>query len=910
MKRFKFAVFLIGLILSTQSIFSRPLSIANNATVTASSELKKGFACENIIDGIMAVEGKGSWMAKGNNAWIQLNWEEPQLVNKVVIYNFPSYDGMIFCGQLIFSDGSSIDVDLPKDGTAKAVEFEEKSTRSIRFIAHEGNGRNLGLSEIEVFPSPNQYKESVEWVDPYIETNHGRWFHFTTGSRPFGVVSAAPMTKNQNGGGGGYAYSDQNILGFAQIHAWTLSGINMMPTLSKIDPTKGEQLWKSPFKHDDEIVQPGYHRVYLSKSNTWVEQTSTDRVSLYRFTWTKNTSAQILFNISGKLGNSRMTNAELKKISDTEFEGSFSSIDRAYGVGPKDIKIYFVVQLDMPWHSFDGWEGKNRLKNVVSIQGENSGASMNYNVEAGDQVQMKIAVSYTSIKNARGNLYAECSTWDFEQVRMESRNIWNEWLGKIEVEGGSVAQRIKFYTDLWHVLLGRHRVNDVSGDYPDRTGGTTTSTGSLTDGFITDVNADVKNPGRDKEGKVLHNMYNSDAFWLSQWNLNILWGLAWPEVQDDIAASLVAYSNNGGLLPRGPSGGGYSYIMTGCPATSLIVSAYMKDILTKADPENAFNQIKKNHLPGGMLGAGKFGANDLKFYIEKGWWPNNAGITIEASFQDWGAAQMAKKLNKMDDYNYFMKRSHSWKNCFDPNTMFLIGKNYKGEFVTGDPADCNGYVEANAKKATWGVSHDIPGLAQLMGGNNEFCNKLGDIFHRSRMENYPYTHCWGNFSFANQPECSNAHVFSYADSPWLTQYWVREINESVYGGITPEKGYGGHDEDQGQMGGVSALMSIGLFNIIGTESINPFYEITAPVFDKVTIKLDNKYYKGKEFVIKTYNNSKENKYIQKARLNGQTLDNFWFPHEQFAAGGELELWLGDKPNKKWGLSEYPPVNYN
>ena len=501
-------------------------------------------------------------------------------------------------GQLEFSDGSTIEVELPDDGTAKAIVLGEKKTKSIRFIAKDFIGANAGLSEIEVFPSPNQYSEAVEWVDPYIETNRGRFFLFATGSRPYGLVCAAPMTKNWNNGGGGYAYFSDEILGFPQIHAWTLSGLNLMPALASIDPTLGENEWKSPFKHDDEIVQPGYHRVFLPKSNVWVEQTSTDRVSFYRFRWTSDTEAQLLFSLYGLLGNSRMTNADVKKINDQEFEGSISSVDRAYNVGPKDVKIYFVVQVDKKWNSFNGWNGKERFQNITTLKGDSAGTSMAYKVKAGDEVQMKIAVSYTSIENARNNLHAECTAWEFDAVKEDSRNTWNEWLGKIKVEGGSVAQRIKFYTDLWHVLLGRHRINDVNGDYPDRTTGEKTNTGNLTDGFITDANFIVKNPGIDASGKPKHNMYNSDAFWLTQWNLNVLWGLAWPEIQDDMASSMVAYSNNGGLLPRGPSGGGYSFIMTGCPATNLIVSAFMKDILTKTDHENAFQQIKKNHFPG------------------------------------------------------------------------------------------------------------------------------------------------------------------------------------------------------------------------------------------------------------------------------------------------------------------------
>lgn len=909
MKNLKIYLVLFTVLFNAQLIFARPLSIASKARVSSSSQLDKRHAHDNINDGIISIDGKGNWMAKGNDAWIMLSWDKPQLVDKIVIFNSPSETNRILYGKLEFSDGSTIDVELPTDGSAKAIEFEEKNTSFVRFNANKGLGKNIGLSEIEVYPSANQYKEPVEWVDPYIETNRGRFFLFITGQRPYGVVSAAPMTINWNNSGGGYAHKSKEILGFPQIHAWTLSGLNLMPTLASIDPRKGEDEWKSPFKHDDEIVQPGYHRVHLPKSHVWVEQTATDRVSFYKFRWTKDTEAQLLLSLGGLLGNSRMTNPKIKRTGHSEFEGSVSSVDRAYNVGPKDVKIYFVVQVDKKWTSLDGWDGEKVMKNISLLEGgDSAGTTMLYNVKAGDEVKMKIAISYTSIENARNNLNTECSGWDFERVRNDSQDIWNEWLGKIKVEGGSVAQRIKFYTDLWHVLLGRHRINDVNGDYPDRTTGVTKSTGNLTDGFTTEANFKVRNPGKDAEGKVKHNMYNSDAWWLTQWNLNVLWGLAWPEIQDDMASSMVAYSNNGGLLPRGPSGGGYSYIMTGSPATNLIVSTFMKDILTKTDPENAFEQIKKNHLPGGMMGGGEFFAHDLEFYIDNGWWPNNAGINIEAAFQDWGAAQMAKKLGRTDDYDYFFARSKSWKNCYEPNQKLLFPKNHKGEFTTTDPLENWGYVEANAWQATWGVSHDIAGLASLMGGNTELQKKLNEAFKQGEKSDFVYSYGKGYVSYANQPGCSNAHVFSYADAPWLTQYWVRQVNEKAYGGITPDLGWGGHDEDQGQMGGVSALMSIGLFNIVGTESTKPYYEITAPVFDKVTIGLDNQYYKGKEFIIKTHNNSKENCYIQKATLNGEELDNFWFYHEQFAAGGELEIWLGNTPNKNWGLRNNPPVD--
>jgi predicted alpha-1,2-mannosidase len=876
---------------------ARPLSIADQAKVTASSVYGKRYVPENITDGIIAVENRGYWKSKERNAWIQLDWKTPQWITKVVIYNLPEEKNRVRKGKLLFSDGSSVDVDLPSDGTAKAVEFAEKQAIYVRFEVTEG-GETPGLSEIEVFPSPARISEPVSLVDPYIETNRGRFFYFITGSRPFGLVSAAPMTINGNNGGGGYAHKSTEILGFPQIHSWTISGISLMPALANINPALGEKHWKSMFKHDDEIVQPGYHRVYLPEYHTWVEQTSTDRVGLYRFTWTKDTVAQILLNLGGPLGNSRMAGAEVKKISDTEYQGSVSSVDRAYMVGPVDVKLFFVVQFDKPCSEFNGWEEEQYLRNISSVTSDSlGGVATIYKVKAGERMNMKIAISYTSIENAGRNLAAECPGWDFDKAVSGSRKIWNEWLGKIEVEGGSCEQRIKFYTDLWHVLLGRQKINDVSGDYPDRTEGPR----SGEHGYLTDAVFKIKNTKR-------HNMFNSDAFWLTQWNLNVLWGLAWPGVQDDMASSMVEYSVNGGLLPRGPAGGGYTFIMTGCPSTNLIVSTFMKNILTRTDHETAYRQIRNNHHPGGMMGGSKYFAADLKFYIEKGWWPNNAGINIEAAFQDWAAAQMAKKLGKADDYEYFMKRSDTWKRCYEPNHKLLFPVNHEGKFTHTDPLEGWGYVEANAWQATWGVSHDIPGLAALMGGNSELCRKLNEAFEQGKKSDFVYSYSKGYVSYANQPGCSNAHVFSYAGAPFLTQYWVRKVKEQAYGGITPDLGYGGHDEDQGQMGGVSALMAIGLFSITGTESMIPYYEITSPVFDKITLKLDNKYYKGEKFVIKTHNNSAENCYIQKATLNGRPLNNFWFTHEEFAKGGELELWLGSKPNREWGTKTLPPVN--
>lgn len=876
-------------------LFAGTDNIAPEAQVSASSSLNAGFSKNNATDGIIGVDGIGEWACEGITTdwgyirfpWIQLTWDQPRIINRIVLYDRVSLSDNIAGGKLVFSDGSIIWVNqLPADGIGKAVVFPSKTINWVKFIATDGTGKDLGLSEIEVFSSPEGSKDFLSWVDPYIETNRGRYFFFVTGSLPFGMASSAPHTRNKNQNGGGYNYNEKEILGFGQIHDWMVSGLEIMPGTDKDDITKGEEGWKSAFNHDDEIVQPGYHRVFLQKNKIWAEQTITERVSLYRFTYTQDANARIIINLGGYLSNSTMENAMVTKISDTEIEGSFSSAKRYWG-GPKDVRLFFVIQFDKPFNSLDS---------IKRGPGDSLAVAAGYQLKKGEVVKMKIGLSYTTIANARNNLKEECTTWNFNEVKDNAQKIWNEWLGKIEVNGGTVAQKIKFYTDLWHVLLGRHKTNDISGDYPDRTTGKRA-------GNFTDAIFKIKTIPKDAEGKQKFNMYNSDAFWLTHWNLNILWGLAWPEVMDDLSASMIEYANNGYLLPRGPSGGGYSYIMTSSPASNLIVSTYMKGLLTKTDSNHAYEVVKRNHLPGGMLGS----KEEINFYTKKGFWPGNAGITIEAAFQDWGIAQMAAKLGRKKDAKFFNDRSGNWRNCFDEEQKLLFPKDENGKFVHKDPLSGKGWVEANAWQATWGVSHAIPELVKKMGGSDSFCTRLNYAFEQAKSSDFVFGYTDGYVSYANQPGCSNAHVFNYAGKPWLTQYWVRRVKEQAYGGITPDLGYGGHDEDQGQMGGVSALMAIGLFNIMGNESSIPVYDITAPVFDEIKIKLDQRYYSGKEFVIKTYNNSTSNDYIQGTKLNGADHNDFWFRHDSFTKGGLLEIWLGDKPNKKWGTRSLPPI---
>jgi predicted alpha-1,2-mannosidase len=914
---FVLVLFLVGL------VSAEPHNIAGEAKVTASSVKDSAHPAGAVTDGVISVDDQGEWACEKETTfwgyirypWVQLDWDEPRSVSKVVLYDRPILSEHSAGAWLKFSDGSEISVNaIPNDGTAMVVEFPAKKVSWIRCQVADGVGGHLGFSEIEVYPAPSDYEDLVSWVNPFIETTRGRYFYFTPGSRPFGMIATGPHTRNKNQWGGGYNYNSLEILGFGQVHGWMLSGIDVMPTTGSVDPTGGQQAWKSTFSHDDEIAQPGYQRVFLRDYQTWVELTSTNRVGLYRFRYTKESVADILINLGGYLGNSTMSDCRVRKVSEHSLEGSFASTGRLWG-GPDKVRVFFVMEFDRDFQSLDGWVGEKRLSDVTELVGSDeltrresqtfgdvtqsywdaplAGVAARYQVIPGDLVQMKVAISYTSVENARKNMLAECDHWDFERVKSDAQSEWNDWLGKITVEGGTDRQTIKFYTDLWHVLLGRHILDDVSGDYPDYTQG-------KRDWKFTDGSVKVRTLPRDEDGQVVHHMYNSDALWLTQWNVNVLWGLAWPEVLDDFSASMVRYADNGGLLPRGPCAGGYSYIMTGCPSTNMIVSAFMKGMLTKVDPLHAFEVMKRNHLPGGMMEQFQQ-EGDLEFYIRNGYCPDNAGVTVEWAFQDWSLSQMAQKLGLTEDEEEFERRSKGWTKLYRPDQKLLFPKKRDGGWLHNDALSGQGWIEANAWQGTWSISHGVGRLAELMGGQATLCKHLNSAFEKADEEDFVFGYGAGYVSYANQPGCSNAHVFNYAGQPWLSQYWVRKVNEQAYGAITPDKGYGGHDEDQGQMGGVSALMSMGLFSLKGNNSTDPVYELTSPVFDQVTIQLDRSYYPGRTFTIKTYDNSEQNLYIQRAKLNGQTLETFWFPHAEYAKGGVLELWMGSEPNKEWGL---------
>ena len=352
----------------------------------------------------------------------------------------------------------------------------------------------------------------------------------------------------------------------------------------------------------------------------------------------------------------------------------------------------------------------------------------------------------------------------------------------------------------------------------------------------------------------------------------------------------------------------------------LIVSSYQKGIHRYYDPEHAWRAMYHNQTEQGIAhpGGGFAGNRWLDQYLKFGYVPHDYGPvsnTLEYAFDDWAVSQMAKALGKRDDYWYFKRRAHNYLNIWDSSVGYMNMRQADGNFKQPFEKYCcstflgQGWVEGNAWQYSWFVPHDLKGLIKLMG-KDEFNRRLDEGFVTSRKWKFNSEYTDENSLLAmgvlpinhgNQPNMQAAYLFNYSGKPWLTQKWAREIMDVFYGS-GPLDGWPG-DEDQGQMGGWYVMSAMGLFEMRGGCDVDPVYELGSPIFDEVVIKLDPAYYPGGTFTIETVNNSKENRYIQSATLNGKPLTKPWFYHRELVAGGKLTIVMGPEPNEKWGSGE-------
>jgi len=746
-------------------------------------------------------------------------------------------------------------------------------------------------------------------VEPMVDAANSRFFYFNSATRPFGMVNLSPDMNLRGVWNTGYKYNEDTIRCFSHIHCWEMSGIPVLPTTGTFQGHLGPDVYGSTYTHANEIAKPGYHRISLTRYHVTAELTSTTRVGFHRYTFPAADSSNILFDFTTVLGSAETKEADVRRASDRSIEGSVTM--EATVRRPKPITVYFTAVFDKPFTRFGRWKDGRRLPDAKVVSGSHTGVFAGFKTSQGEQRMMKVAISYVSVEEARLNMAEELPHWNFDRIVRESADEWDYWLGRIRIEGGTHTEQRRFYTDLWHALQGRRILSDVSGTYIDNTGPTPRT----------------RRVPLDDKGRPRFHMYNSDSFWGAQWSLNTLWHLVYPEVTEVFVQSMLQMYDDGGLIPRGPSGGNYTYVMTGAATTPFITSAWLKGI-RGFDMQKAYQGMRKNHMPGGMMSkAGyehkTFKGGGIEEYISKGYIPfplhpikygyhqDGAALTLEYAYQDFALAQLAHQLGKEEDFTLFSKRSQHYRNLFHPTIGWMWVKDRAGKWA--EPVDIlryeNGWNEGNAAQYTWWVPHDVKGLIELHGGNDAFTAKLDRSFREARSHGFvsgisenPVDREMKRrvyINYGNQPCMQTPFLFNYAGKPWMTQAWTREIIDSVYSGLSPQKGYSG-DEDQGLMGSLAVLLKIGLFSTDGGTSEKPFYEITSPIFDRITIALNPAYYPGRQFVIEAKGNGPIKKYIQAASLNGKHLDKPFFPHEELVKGGTLQLTMAAHPNTAWG----------
>lgn len=764
-------------------------------------------------------------------------------------------------------------------------------------------------------------KSPVDWVDTQLGATHCRWFFYTPAALPFGMAKLAPTTDAYGSPGSwlpnGYDDRHTSIEGFAHLHEFQIGGIVTMPVVGTLKTLPGaldnpDSGYRSRFEKATEQAIPGYYGVTLSDYNVKVELTATERVGYHRYTYPQADTARILFDIGHPQG-------ESAQVMDTYicYEPSAHAIKGYLECYPvyatlcdkgNTVKSYFYARLPEKVSSYGTYRDSVAYSDSLQISGIGTGMYLEFPTAAGEVVEMQVGLSYTSMENAKMNLEKETAGQDFDKVKADAQIKWNDCLSRIEVEGGTDADKTKFYTGLYHALLGRGISNDVDGSY------------------ITNTKKIAKIPC-DKEGVPLYNHHNTDGIWGGFWNLTQLWTLAYPEVMESYVRSTLDFSrDSGGWLHDGVAAGVYTNgVQTnfqGLVAAAAYHSGIIRDdmdYLWKVVYQNEMGHIDRPDGPG-RYDNGEFvkrGYVPLHNYVLPNGWVTNFGAshTLEYSFAAYAVSQLAESLGKTEEAKQLKEYANGYKLLFDSETGYMRPREESGEFVK----DFNpmkawlGFQEGNAAQYTWYVPHDIAGLMSLLG-KDEFNRRLENTFETASVNRYAgkpnefdsFSGIEQLYNHGNQPCLHNVWLFNYSGKPWLTQKYTRDICNVFYG-TEPTHGYGyGQDEDQGQLGAWYVLAAMGLFDVQGGTNKKPTMQIGSPIFSKVTIRLNKQYYLGDTFTIEAQNNIDATYYIQKAELNGNTLTDCFIPLQEIQKGGVLKLEMVNAPNKEWGSRNSPP----
>ncbi len=753
----------------------------------------------------------------------------------------------------------------------------------------------------EITRSPQPLITPADYVNTMMGAAHSRWMLAPGPWMPFSMVKISPDNQN-SGWQAGYDPSFESIGTFSHIHEWTMAGLGTFPVSGPLQIQIGDQSqpdsgYRSRIDKATEEAPLGYYKAHLTDYGITAELTATTRASFQRYTYHDTDSGRIMIDFMIPAEYRYQIEAlDVKQVSPHRIEGFSKQLSR--GVWSRDADqdyiVHFVMEFDQPIIHTGTWVD-NSISSGQTLQTDSVGAAGMYVVfdtRKSPAVQLRTGISYVSIDNAAANLSDEISQpfgWDFDAVRENQRQVWNDLLGRIAVSSNDRREKMRFYTNMFRSLASRNIFSDVDGRWRDA------------DERIQQLgNADDVALG-------------CDAFWNTFWNLNQFWNLVTPEWSSRWVRSQLAMYDAGGWLAKGPAGMEYIPVMVAEHEIPLIVGAYQMGI-RDFDAEKAFEAVyKMQTTPAERVGGGLAGNRDLETYLKHRYVPHDEGRfsnSLEYSYDDWTVSQFAKSLGKQEAYLQFNDRGNWWRNAIDTVTGYARMKDAAGNWLQDfDPFKSGAnrhYVEGNAWQLTFFVPQDIPGLADMIGKEN-FIDRLQWGFEETYKWRYngPNDQYWDYpVVQGNQQSMHFAYLFNWVEKPWLTQKWSRAIIDRYYGyGLS--NAYLG-DEDQGQMSAWFVMSALGLFQIDGGARENPIYEIGSPIFERVDIQLGGRYGRGQVFTITAKNTSRENCYVQQAYLNGEPLQHFWFSASALLKGGHLELEMGPEPNPNWGIGQLPP----
>jgi len=731
----------------------------------------------------------------------------------------------------------------------------------------------------------NGQTEPVDYVNPFIGTTN---FGTTNpgASCPQGFMSVSPFNvmgsdknkydKDKRWWSTPYSHDNSIFTGYSHVN---LSGVGcpdmgsllLMPTSGplEVDYTK----YGTPYK--DEKATPGYYSNYLTNYQIKTEVTATPRVGIARFSFPKGEN-HIVLNLGEGLTNE--TGAMVRKVSDTEVEGTKLLGTFCYTQNQAVFPIYFVMRISkkpqsMGYYKFqrsgEKWENewnhdaghyKLYTKYEKEIAGDNIGAYFTFDCQEREAITVQMGVSFVSIANARLNLETEQPKPNFEAIRQAAHQKWNDDLSRIVVEGGTDDQKTVFYTALYHTLIHPNILQDVNGQYP------------------------AMESREIKTTKANENRYTVFSLWDTYRNVHQLMTLLFPDRQLQMVHSMIDMYKESGWLPRWELFGRETLTMEGDPATSVIVDTWMKG-LRDFDVNTAYEAMRKSAT---TQGAQNLLRPDNDDYLKLGYVPlrekfdTSVSHALEYYIAEWNLAQLGKALGKEADATLFLQRSLGYKHYYSKEFGAFRPLLPNGEFYSpfnpalGANFEPNpGFHEGSAWNYTFAVPHDMPGLIKLMGGKKLFVEKLQSVFDK------------GYFDVTNEPDMNYPHFFSNVKGEeWRTQKLVKQLLAKYF--TNTSGGLPGNDD-------TGAMSAWAVFNMMGFYPECPGradYTLTTPTFDKITIRLDPKYYKSNRIVInKIKSQVTEADYIKSVTVDGKKIDGYRLTHQALTGAKEISFTL-------------------